>query len=163
MVVLVGLPWLASAAPLRACALTRLVPDPLPPADVVFTGTVVRVDEGRGLFNSGLFVEHETVRWTFAVDGVESGSGARRLTIQAIRSSCSPQFLLGQRYRVRAVVSPLGLNTWLGAGNEQIEPLAFPPPVEASAVDLIAVLVIAVAALVAIRLFRQRGKPQTTP
>jgi heme A synthase len=118
-----------------ACSGSRLIGDADPPADLVFTGTAVRMDDPDG----GLTLSTaDTLRWTFVVDEVVSGDVGGRVVIGSARAggSCGVEFQLGQRYLVRANDSPDGLPmAWANSGTRQIEPLPDPPRVEGAFVS----------------------------
>lgn len=100
-------------------------------ADVVFTGTAVRVeDPWPGLRISGSTFEHR--QWTFVVDAVEKGEAAGRFTVTSAphEGFCGVEFELGRRYRVIAWDMGRGPEAFLGTGNVAIAPLASRPPVE---------------------------------
>lgn len=119
---------LGIAAPASACIGQYMTGDPHldRAADLIFTGTAVRMDES---LVPGLAYE-----WTFVVDGVEKGSVGPRMTVRTFQqeSMCGMRFELGTRYRVLASrgssldppqVSSVG-------GTQAIEPLADMPPIE---------------------------------
>jgi hypothetical protein len=115
-----------------ACSGIGLAGDQDPPADVIFTGTAVRLDDP----SDGLLIGGDELRWTFVVDGVEAGAGpiGERITVRSFRAeaSCGYEFALGRRYLVRA--SLIGSNDMpmvgSGSGTQPMEAVTQPPPVE---------------------------------
>lgn len=123
----------ASASPAAACLITaeRTSADHLASADVVFTGTAVRVDDStNGIYTSGL----DPLYWQFAVDGIEKGDVSDTVTVATAldEAACGYTFELGRRYRVYASHSDWydHLATGLGSGNVVLAPLDDPPRVE---------------------------------
>ncbi len=129
--VLIGSHWTATHA--VACSGNALVGDDRtdPDADVIFTGTAVRVVDPR-VPSDPMLSSFDTMQWTFVVDGVEKGHAPVRLTVGTPRNegSCGFTFELGSRYRVVATDLGLGLQAWLFSGTQAIERLPNPPPVE---------------------------------
>jgi hypothetical protein len=108
--VLIGSLWIAS--PVFACLANGLIGDDMtdPDADVIFTGTAVRVVDPRSPSDTMLSSD-DTMEWTFVVDGVEKGHARDRATVGTPRSegACGVAFELGSRYRVVATSRGLGL------------------------------------------------------
>ena len=103
-------------------------------ADVIFTGTAVRVDDPRSALD-GTRSSMDPMAWTFAVDLVEKGDVGARFTITTPRwdASCGFRFSLGSRYRVLAWGSVGGPPQVLVANGTDIRPaLPNPPRVEGS-------------------------------
>jgi hypothetical protein len=100
-------------------------------ADLVFTGTVVRVDDPT---NGVSFSTMDPLYWTFVVDGVEKGEVPDRVTVASAidGASCGYDFELGTRYRVYAADSDGNgqLTTGLGSGNRPLPALANGPKIE---------------------------------
>jgi hypothetical protein len=124
---------LTAISPAAACTIAagQTRADHLAAADVVFTGTAVRVDDST---NGRYFSSLDPLYWTFAVDDVEKGQAPDRVTVAtAIGSeSCGYTFELGKRYRVYAAHSEWydHLATGLGSGNTELAPQDDPPRVE---------------------------------
>ena len=124
---------LASASSAAACTVAgdRTRADHLDAADVVFTGTAVRVDDSTNpVYASTL----DPLYWSFVVDSVEKGAVGERVTVATAMSgaSCGYTFELGRRYRVYAFHSDWydHLTTGLGSGNVVLASLGEPPRVE---------------------------------
>ena len=103
-------------------------------AEVIFTGTAVRVDDPRSSFDAATG-STDPMAWTFAVDGVEKGDVGARFTITTPRddASCGYGFSLGGRYRVYAWGSADGHHqVTQGNGTEVLTSLPNPPSVEGS-------------------------------
>lgn len=100
-------------------------------ADLIFTGTAVRVDDPA---NGLTFSTADPMRWTFVVDRVETGSVGARFAVTSARAegSCGYVFKLGSRYRVLAQLGAGGgpPSVWLNDGTTPMPPLADMPPVE---------------------------------
>jgi hypothetical protein len=118
---------LGLSAPVSACVGQYLSGDPALDelADMIFTGTAVRMD---GDPQGGV------LEWTFVVDGVEKGQVGDRLTVSAFteESMCGMRFDLGTRYRVLARDEPEDAIPQVSSvgGTTPTESLANPPAVE---------------------------------
>jgi hypothetical protein len=100
-------------------------------AELVFTGTAVRVDDPT---NGAFYSSADPLYWTFVVDAVEKGDMPARMTVATAitGASCGYTFELGKRYRVYAGHSDHHghLATGLGSGNRVLPALADAPRVE---------------------------------
>lgn len=127
-VAVIGL--LVTPAQTVACLGTALIgDDPTDPdADVIFSGTAVRVEDPRAP-GDPLAHSFDLMSWTFAVDGVEKGSAWTEMTVRTPRAegSCGVTFELGNRYRVVATDLGNGLEAWSTGGTAELD--ADAPPI----------------------------------
>lgn len=100
-------------------------------ADLVFTGTVVRLEDPT---NGVSFSSMDPLYWTFVVDNVEKGEVPARVTVASamMGASCGYEFKLGTRYRVYASQDDEAghLTTGLGSGNTPLPAVRNGPKVE---------------------------------
>lgn len=128
VVTVIGLAWLGvGAIAALGCTASRSepagTPEELEAADVVFTGTVIGMDDQRSRREPGF----DAAVWTFAVDGVEKGEHVARVTVFSSQfgASCGAGFDVGHRYLVYAHRGSGGeLHASLGDA-ARIEPRAF--------------------------------------
>ena len=122
------LPLIVSTA--QACTVASLTPaQQRRNADVIFTGTAIRVDRPALPSSSA-----DSVKWTFHVDAMDKGRDRAQVEIVTASSgaSCGFTFEMGARYRVLAAWNgdPSLLWTGLGSGNQQVDRLPVVPRIE---------------------------------
>ena len=118
------------ASTAQACTVVPLTPaHQRRNADVIFTGTAIRVDRPALPSSS-----RDGVKWTFQVDAMDKGRDRAQVEIVTASSgaSCGFAFELGARYRVLGAWNgePSLLWTGLGSGNEQVDRLPVTPRIE---------------------------------
>ncbi len=115
-----GLVYLPAQQPACACSCAISTPQQsFEYADLVFTGTVAKVDSPPASF---IRSSDDPVTFTFSVDKVEKGDapGVVKITSAMDSASCGMNFALGTRYRVYAAKGETGLcsgNVALGLGS----------------------------------------------
>lgn len=118
------------SSPALACVGSRLDgPPSAGPGGVVFTGTAVRREDALQLVPTGM----DSIAWTFVVDDVLWGPVPERITVTSPREElCGTDFVLGNRYTVRAEPGEGGSMVVPYGEVDSMEPLPEPPPIEGS-------------------------------
>lgn len=161
---------LVAPLPAIACTGTSLPGTVIDPdADMIFSGTAVRVEDPRNPFDPAS-ASNDAMAWTFAVDEVHRGSVPGRVTVytERMEASCGYPFELGSRYRVVATGPVHSLHAGLFGGTDRIEPLVEPPPVESAGLPVDVSLLVAIASVlliagVAVYLAFTRTEPTDKP